>query len=343
MKRTIGALAVAALLAGGAGSASLAQSPPPPAAARPATPQPYVTGNPLGVPAVPSAERPFQPLSSNVKVFGSIYSAESCSYDSERGLIVVPSRGAPPSVQVNNAWISLLNSDGSVHTARWIGVQGPGPQREALNPPLMLNEPFGSDVVNGILYLADRDGGATPDDPARSVVRRFDMKTGVPLGDVHAAGAGWFNDIAVTSDGTIYGTVTGAHQVWRVSPDGQASLFAEGSPLELPNGVALDPQGNVVVVNVGSSAVLTFAPEGDLIKTEHAAQSGSDGIVIMADGTKYVSSVVEGGVSRIVPGEAAQLIAENIPSAASMCYDAGARQLVIPLNDNNAVALLKLD
>ena len=37
------------------------------------------------------------------------------------------------------------------------------------------------------------------------------------------------------------------------------------------------------------------------MKTETAAQAGNDGLVIMPDGTKYVSSVVNGGVSRIRP------------------------------------------
>ena len=79
--------------------------------------------------------------SSNVKVYGAIYSAESCSYDAGRGLIVVPNRGVPQTVQTNNAWVSLLNHDGSVHTARWIGVQNP-PDRASLTPPLVLNEPL---------------------------------------------------------------------------------------------------------------------------------------------------------------------------------------------------------
>ena len=98
-------------------------------------------------------------MSSNVKVYGAIYSAESCSYDPDRGLIVVPNRGVPQNVQANNAWISFLNHDGSVHTARWIGIANPGPQRANSTPPLVLNEPLGSDIVNGVLYLADRDGG----------------------------------------------------------------------------------------------------------------------------------------------------------------------------------------
>ena len=40
----------------------------------------------------------------------------------------------------------------------------------------------------------------------------------------------------------------------------------------------------------------------------------------MPDGTKYVSSVQNGGVSRIRPGQPAELIARNIPNPASMCW-----------------------
>lgn len=308
-------------------------------------PQPYVVGNPLGLPVTPAADGAFAPISSRVKVYGAIYSAESCSYDDTRGLIVVPNRGVGQNVQANNAWISLINHDGSVHTARWIGVQNPGQQRDNSQPPLVLNEPFGSEVANGLLYLADRDGGTATNDPSVAIIRRFRMDTGAPAGETRVAGATGFNDIAVTKDGTVYATVTGRDegaQLWKVVPDGTASILVRGLPLAMPNGVAMDPQGNVVVVNMGNPDVLTFSPDGALVRTEQAAQAGSDGLVIMPDGTKYVSSVTLGGVSRIRPGKTAELIAENIPSAASMCYDAGANQLVIPMNANNALAFVPL-
>jgi hypothetical protein len=63
----------------------------------------------------------------------------------------------------------------------------------------------------------------------------------------------------------------------------------------------------------------------------------------MEDGTKYVSSVREGGIARIPPGGTAELIATGIPSAASMCYDSGANQLVVPMNNNNGLAFVPLD
>ncbi|MEO7190340.1 MAG: SMP-30/gluconolactonase/LRE family protein [Vicinamibacterales bacterium] len=349
--KTAGAVAVSI---GMCATILLAQQPAaqaPPAAPSPQAPQPYSVGNALGLPMAPAAETTFSPISSNVKVFGAIYSAESCSYDPVRNLIVVPSRGVGQNVQANNAWVSLINHDGSVHTSRWIGIQNPGTQRSAMNPPLVLNEPFGSDIVKGVLYLADRDGGTLPNEPSVAVVRRFTMATGAPAGEVRVEGSAWFNDIEVADDGTIYGTNTGAGganadpmtwQVWRITPDGKSSIFVQGAPLRQPNGVAIDPQGHIVVANMGTAEILTFSVDGKLMKTENAAQAGSDGLVIMPDGTKYVSSVQNGGVSRIRPGQPAELIAQNIPSAASMCYDAGANQLVIPMNANNALAFVPI-
>ena len=313
--------------------------------------QPFFVGNPLGLPVDPAVDGAFGAISSNVKVYGAIYSAESCTYDAERDVIVVPNRGAPQHVQTNDAWVSFIHHDGSAHTAKWIGVQNPA-GRADLRPPLVLNEPLGSDISGGLLYVADRDGGTAASDPSVAVIRRFDMQTGRPAGEIRVETSPWINDIEVADDGTIYATQTGdlgddpdptTWQVWKIAPDGTASVFVQGAPLHQPNGINFDPQGNIVVANYGNADVLTFSSTGDMIATEHAAQAGSDGLVIMPDGTKYVSSVAQGGVSRIRPGEPAELIARNIPSAASMCFDAGANQLVIPMNANNGLAFVPLE
>jgi hypothetical protein len=337
-------LAAIALLVGIA-VGSLAQAP------APSGPQPYFVGNRLGMPINPAPDGKFDPMSNNVKVYGSIYSAESCSYDTTRGVIVAPNRGVAQNVQTNNAWISFINHDGTVHTARWVGIQNPGEQRANMTPPLVLNEPLGSDIAGDVLYLADRDGGTSPTDPAVSVIRKFNMKTGAPAGEIKVEKSTGFNDIEVADDGTIYATQTGAGgqnpdattwQVWKITPSGQAAIFVQGAPLRQPNGVAFDEKGNIVVVNIGNNEVLTFDQSAKLLKTEMAVQPGNDGLVIMKDGTKYVSSVVQGGVSRIRPGKPAELIAQNIPNPASMCWDSGANQLVIPMNANNGLAFIPL-
>ncbi|MEX2111235.1 MAG: SMP-30/gluconolactonase/LRE family protein [Gemmatimonadaceae bacterium] len=349
MKRVTLGPGAAALVIAIAPNDTLAQQTPAPAA--PPASRPFFVGNPLGLPVEPAAAGAFEGISSNVKVYGAIYSAESCSYDAERGVIVVPNRGVSQNVQANNAWIAFINHDGSVHTARWIGVQSPA-DRATLTPPLVLNDPFGSDIANGMLYVADRDGGTNANEPSVAVIRRFDMRTGARAGEFRVERSAWLNDLEVADDGTIYATQTGDRsanpdpatwQVWRITPDGTVSIFVQGAPLNQPNGVALDSQGNIVVVNMGNTEVLTFSRAGQLLKTENAVQAGNDGLVIMKDGTKYISSVLNGGVSRIRPGKPAELIARNIPSAASMCYDAGANQLVIPLNANNGLAFIRIE
>jgi DNA-binding beta-propeller fold protein YncE len=153
----------------------------------------------------------------------------------------------------------------------------------------------------------------------------------------------------VASDGTMYASNTGNAQqpenkqrIYKVTASGESSVLVDGPPLNLPNGVAVDPDGNVVVVNIGSNDVQTFDKSGKLVKTEHAAEAGNDGLVVLRDGTKYVSSVRFGSVSRIRPGKPAEVIATGIPSAASMCYDSKQNQLVIPLNANNALAFIPL-
>jgi hypothetical protein len=72
---------------------------------------------------------------------------------------------------------------------------------------------------------------------------------------------------------------------------------------------------------------------GDRTRSQHtrsAAGSGTHGAAALRR------------VSRIRPGRPAKLIAQNIPNPASMCYDSGANQLVIPMNANNAMAFIPL-
>lgn len=264
------------------------------------------------------------PLSENVRVLGSFHFAESCTYDSERNLIVVMNAGAPQNVQPNDGYVSLLNPDGTVHTAKWIGASRDG---------LTLNHPLGSAISDGTLYVADID-----------TIRMFDLASGEPIGEAMVPEASLLNGIAVTNEGTVYvSNTTDPQRVYAVTGDGDVSIFAEGDPLSRPNGIAVDGDGNIVVVNIGTDQILTFSPEGELLTSEASSDSGNDGIVILEDGTKYVSSVVVGTIARILPGEEPEVIAAGIPSAASICHDPVQNQIIVPMNTNNALAFVPLD
>jgi len=284
--------------------------------------QDFTAGDPIG--ATNEAGQ-WQPMSDNVKVFGSFNFSESCTFDPNKNLILAMNAGTRgDNDAANDGYVSLINPDGSVHTPKWIGATRDG---------LELRDPLGSAVKNDVLYTVDSGH-----------VRLFDLETGRPLRSIPVPASTILNGIAVADDGTVYASNTrNPEQMWKVTADGDVSLFADGAPLAAPNGVAIDPDGNIVVVNVGDNAVISYNREGTVVRTEHAVEGGNDGIVITTDGTKYVSSVRNGSVSRIRPGQNAEIIASGIPSAASMCYDSTQNQLVIPLNGNYALAFVQLD
>lgn len=262
-------------------------------------------------------------MSDNVTVYGSFHFAESCTFDPERNLIIAMNAGERSDVAEPDGYASLIKPDGSVHTSKWIGATRDG---------LELISPIGSTIRDGVLYTVDS-----------GFVRSFDLDTGRPLQSIEVPDAGFLNGIGVDGEGTAYVSDTRPGElIWKVTADGDVSVFAEGDPLTLPNGVAMDRNDNIVVVNMGSTDVITYNPDGTILRTEQAAEAGSDGVVVLPDGTKYVSSVRYGSVSKLVPGEETEVIATGIPNAASLCYDSKQHQLVIPMNPNNALAFIKL-
>jgi hypothetical protein len=278
----------------------------------------------------------YRTLSEGLKVIGGFDFSESCAYDPSRNVIVAPNMGNRTNAGFfNDGWVSLINHDGSVHTLQFIAGDD--------ETGIWVNDPFGSDIVNGVLYMADRIGGTAEDDPLVAVVTMFDMATGEMLGMHEVPDSTGFNDLEVTDDGVIYASESSdPGRIFQVNPDGSFSVFLEGAPLARPNGVALDNDGNIVVVNIGDDAVLTFSTGGELLVTENAVEGGNDGLVIMEDGTKYVSSVRFGSISRIPPGGEAEMIAVGMPGGASMCYDPVGNQLVVPMNNANALVFVPL-
>ncbi len=282
--------------------------------------QAFMAGEPLGSTNEAGVK---MTMSSNVKVYGSFHFTESCTFDPDKNLVLAMNAGNRDQNADPDGFVSLINPDGSVHTAKWIGATRDG---------LDLRDPLGSAIANGKLYTVDS-----------GYLRSFDLATGRPLASVAVPGATILNGIGVTADGTAYiSNSRDPELIFKVTPDGQSSVFAQGAPINVPNGVAIDRDGNIVVVNINDNAVITYSPDGEVVRIDHAAEGGNDGVIVTEDNTRYVSSVRFGSVSKVVPGQAAEVIATGVPSAASMCYDSVQKQLVIPLNPNNALAFIPL-
>ena len=166
-------------------------------------------------------------------------------------MIVAMNAANPQNLAQNDGFVSLINPDGSVNTSKWIGATRDG---------LTLNHPLGSAISGNTLYAADID-----------TVRTFDLKTGQPGRAYPIPGASVLNGIGVTKEGVVYVSNTRDPEVvYKITPDGTISDFVKGAPLALPNGVAIDTKGNVVVVNVMNNSVLTFDPQGKLLKIGRA-------------------------------------------------------------------------
>ena len=282
--------------------------------------QAFMAGEPLGSTNEAGVK---MTMSSNVKVYGSFHFTESCTFDPDKNLVLAMNAGNRDQNADPDGFVSLINPNGSVHTAKWIGATRDG---------LDLRDPLGSAIANGKLYTVDS-----------GYLRSFDLATGRPLASVAVPGATILNGIGVTADGTAYiSNSRDPELIFKVTPDGQSSVFAQGAPINVPNGVAIDLDGNIVVVNINDNAVITYSPDGEVVRIDHAAEGGNDGVIVTEDNTRYVSSVRFGSVSKVVPGQAAEVIATGVPSAASMCYDSVQKQLVIPLNPNNALAFIPL-
>ena len=249
------------------------------------------------------------------------------AYDEDRDLYVAVNAGIAQDIIPNDGYISLINPDGSAHTLKWIGVDRNG---------LTLNHPLGSDIINGLLYVADIN-----------VVRWFDMGAASRA----AASPSRTRNASTTSRSPRTGP-SGPRRPGRRRaargrvPDRTGRRLVgrrRGSAAGPAQRRGLRPGRHIVVVNIGDNAVLTFSPDGELVRTEHAVDGGNDGLVILDDGTKYVSSVRIGTVSRIRPGEEAEVVASGIPSAASMAYDSKRNRLLIPMNNWNAITIVELD
>ena len=175
----------------------------------PAHAQEFEAGEPIGS---LNEAGVWQPMSDNVKVFGSFHFSESCTFDPNKNLVLAMNTGNRGDASVNDGYVSLINPDGSVHTPKWIGATRDG---------LDLYDPLGSAVSNGVLYTVDSP-----------YVRLFDLDTGSPLRSIAVPDSTLLNGIAVSDDGTVYASNTRpVGQIWK-SPQ---TVMSPSSPLALPS------------------------------------------------------------------------------------------------------------
>ncbi len=153
---------------------------------------------------------------------------------------------------------------------------------------------WASDPNAHVVYKFSADGrivmtlgkkGVMGDDTSRDAFNQPNSVGFAPNGDVYVSdGYGNSRVVQFKADGTFVRIIGGK----KGSAPGE---------LQVPHGVAVDPQGRVIVADSDNKRVSVFDREGRFLKVIAASSRG--GLVAAADGTIYVSDVNAGVVTLI--------------------------------------------
>lgn len=191
---------------------------------------------------------------------------ESALHDPVGDVYLVSNIHGQPLAKDNNGYIAKVSPDGSMERY-WIqGGRG----------GVTLHAPKGMALAGDVLWVADID-----------VVRKFDRRSGAPLGEVAIAGSSFLNDVSVGPDGSVYCTdmgldaafeATGTDAIWRITPDGSLRALAQGPELGQPNGVVARERG-VYVVSWRDGTFYQVDYDGRRTDLGRAPQPQLDGLV----------------------------------------------------------------
>lgn len=207
-----------------------------------------------------------------VKLFESdtIYRApESIAYDSIRDLIYVSNYTAPlkDGGFYGQHTITKANLKGEILEADWITG---------------LSCPTGICIYRDHLFIVERFGVVEYDLEKEQVINKYYIKTDEFL-----------NDITLDPEGTIYISVSGAKQIYRIK-EGIVELWLEHDSIDNPNGILFD-QGKIVIGTITDCSLKLVNPETKEIQRLARLGEGTvDGIKACGEG--YLTSIFQGNL-----------------------------------------------
>lgn len=138
----------------------------------------------------------------------------------------------------------------------------------------------------------DSEGHFYQADIGASVVWKID-----PNGSKFVFASGLNNPVGLAIDGkdNVYVTSCALGLINRITPEGNVSLFAESEALLCPNGLTIDPAGNLYTANFSDGGVFKIDRAGRVIEIARTPGStirpeGGNGHIAYARGRLYVAS-----------------------------------------------------
>ncbi|MEO8902771.1 MAG: hypothetical protein ABI488_12100 [Polyangiaceae bacterium] len=307
------------------------QAPTPPASSLPPAPV-EVTKSPASPekpPTPPKAEKPPAPTPV-FRITEGIATPESVLHDEANDRYLVSNIDGKPDGVDGNGYITEISPDGKVVKAKFIAGGG----------KVKLDAPKGMGIASGILYVADI-----------TVVRKFDLKTGAPKGDIPIPGATFLNDIAVAKDGRVFVSdsglkssatgfePTGSDAVY-VIDKGKVKPVAKSKDLGGPNGLLAVDKG-VLVVTFGSNELYRLDENGAKQDVTKLPGGGLDGIAQAGD-TLLVSSWQTSTVYRGTLGGTFEPVLVDLKGPADIGFDSQRKRVLVPRFLENAVEVYDL-
>jgi len=321
---------------GGSQSPEPAAPPPPAPAASPGAVQTPAAETTKPEPAKPKEEKvalPAPPAAPTpaVRYAEGFATPESVLYDEAGDRYLVSNINGKPNEADNNGYISEVSPDGKIIKDKFIagGVS-----------KVKLDAPKGTGIFAGILYVSDI-----------TVVRKFDLKTGAPKGDIPVPGATFLNDIAVAKDGRVFVSdsglksgaagfdPTGTDAVY-VIDKGKLKPLAKSKDLGGPNGLLVVDKG-VLVVTFGSNELYRLDDKGAKQDVTKLPAGGLDGIA-QAGESLLVSSWQNSSVYRGTLGGSFEPVLTELKGPADIGFDSKRKRVLVPRFLENAVEVYEL-
>lgn len=263
---------------------------------------------------------------------GTFQTPESVLYDAADDLYFVSNINGDALAKDGNGYISRIAAANGRGMAKWIesGVNG-----------VTLNAPKGLTIRGDELWVTDID-----------TVRRFDLETGAPKGEIPISGATFLNDLSTAADGTVYLTdsglqatasglgPSGTDAVYAIKADGKPVQIASGDELGHPNGV-LAVNGDIWVVSFGSNELYQLI-DGMKSNVSTLPKGSLDGLQRLANGDFLVSSWEGKAVYRGPAGGPFTAVAEDVTSPADIGVDTKRNLLLIPQFQDSKVQIRPL-
>jgi sugar lactone lactonase YvrE len=154
------------------------------------------------------------------------------------------------------------------------------------------------DEVNNRLIVSNSEASAFAGGAGAAMLAAYDLETNervymVDLAPLYESATNFVNDVTVDDEGNAYATNSFAPVLYKVTPEGEASVLIEDEQLTGgfigTNGIVFHPDGYLLVTNSGTQSLLkvTLGDEVTITPVELDMPFGADGMILADDGTLY--------------------------------------------------------